>query len=272
MKLNQFEKRQVDSLFYEISKPEVLEFLEDGWALSESVRLCGLDNKAYAYFYNMLRKQNHKFKRNHKNNGKYKSNKIGFNKKYIIKNSELENIKRYYYDLNFSLEKISKKYNTSAATVLGFMKRHNLERRTNSEAQQIKIKNDPDYHNKMVAAGVKSYETRRKIRTLLEEKFASFCELNDIKYEEQWRKIGNKHPYDFFLPEYNLLVEMDGYYWHEMPEQIEKDKKQEEEAISKGYNIIRISSRQLNRKSKKISTIINKYMEVMYGRPFHFVG
>lgn len=57
--------------------------------------------------------------------------------------------------------------------------------------------------------------------------------------------MGNGHPYDFFLPQYNLIVEIDGTYWHSSKEQQLKDKKHVDDAVKKGYNIIRIDTTEL---------------------------
>ena len=46
----------------------------------------------------------------------------------------------------------------------------------------------------------------------LEIKFARILSQMGLKFERQYR-VGYKF-YDFFLPDYNILVETDGDYWH----------------------------------------------------------
>lgn len=47
----------------------------------------------------------------------------------------------------------------------------------------------------------------------LEEKFAKeFLDVLRVRYQHQYR-LG-PYVYDFYLPEYNTLVEINGTYWH----------------------------------------------------------
>jgi len=52
----------------------------------------------------------------------------------------------------------------------------------------------------------------KKQFTSIEKKTAYILDTNDIKYIPQF-KIEN-YSYDFFLPDYNVLIECDGDYWH----------------------------------------------------------
>jgi very-short-patch-repair endonuclease/transposase len=63
----------------------------------------------------------------------------------------------------------------------------------------------------------------RKKRTSIEEAMANELKSRGIKYIEQYN-LGNKFALDFFLPDYNIVIECDGDYWHRRPEAIRRDK------------------------------------------------
>ena len=103
-----------------------------------------------------------------------------------------------------------------------------------------------------------SHINSSKLETFFEERVLK--PLN-VKYSDQ-KKVSTKY-YDFYLPEYNLLIEVDGDYYHakdrdkklnEMQKKnIVNDHKKNIIANSKGYNIIRFWE----------STIKNKTLTVI---------
>lgn len=50
-----------------------------------------------------------------------------------------------------------------------------------------------------------------------------------------------RHCYDFNLSDYNILIEVDGNYWHSTPQQKTRDALCETKATEHGYTIYRIS-------------------------------
>lgn len=150
------------------------------------------------------------------------------------------------YRSGLTLKEIGKIYNTSAATVMKYMKNANISRRSKSEittAQNLR----PGVKEKQRARGVELYLNRKFHNTKPELIFEKWLKDNSIKYEHQYRRVGNGHPYDFYLKDLNLLVEIDGHYWHDKPKQQLKDKEHDEFARLKGYNIIRISTKDFNK-------------------------
>lgn len=247
---------------------ELIEFhINEGYSLQESLNLLDI-NLDYNIVYSHIKKRG-KVNIDVSNNGKSKTSvKHLTTEKFKISDIEKERIVKLYHEEGKTLKEIGVIYNTTAATVLYFCRRHNIKRRSKSEIM-ITRNLDPKYKNKLVEYGHMSYAKRRMKRTCYEESFALFLENNHIKYEEQWRKVGNKHPYDFLLTEYNLLVEIDGAYWHSTEKQIARDTKQMNEAILKGYNIIRINSNQL--KTDSYANIINKTLGEIYDRSYNFI-
>jgi len=103
----------------------------------------------------------------------------------------------------------------------------------------------------MLAAKKRSYTNTKP-----ELEFAALLSLNNIEYNTQ-QKISWKHGwwkfYDFYIPEKNILVEVDGTYWHgKNLKDNELDVRQihtrkndlikNDLAIKRGYTLIRIWS------------------------------
>jgi very-short-patch-repair endonuclease len=61
------------------------------------------------------------------------------------------------------------------------------------------------------------------LRTSIEIKMADELSARGIEYIEQ-RNLGDKFLLDFFLPEYGIVIECDGDYWHRLPSSIRRDK------------------------------------------------
>lgn len=152
------------------------------------------------------------------------------------------------YRSGLTLKDIGKLYNTSAATVMKYMKNANISRRSKSEITSAQ-NSRPGVKEKQRIRGVELYLKRKFYSTKPELIFEKWLNDNCIEYEHQYRRVGNGHPYDFFLKDLNLLVEIDGHYWHDKPKQQLKDKEHSEFARLKGYNIIRISTKDFNKEN-----------------------
>lgn len=57
----------------------------------------------------------------------------------------------------------------------------------------------------------------QKQDTLPERLFEDILKTKEIMYIKQYSFLNSKFIYDFYLPEKNLLVEIDGDYWHGNP-------------------------------------------------------
>lgn len=88
------------------------------------------------------------------------------------------------------------------------------------------------------------------------------CDNNSIEYKHQY-KIPNaslRHDYDFYLYAFNLLVEIDGDYWHLTEKAKVKDDIYDNVAISCGYNIIRFLGSNIKKSEGKcFDEIFRKY-------------
>lgn len=112
--------------------------------------------------------------------------------------------------------------------------------------------------------------------TSIEVKIGSLLIENNIKFETQYEVIYDDtyKLYDFYLIEYNLLIEADGDYWHGNPikfnkeslnevqiNNIENDNLKNEIAKKNGYNLIRFWETDIKKKNFKFKLFneIKKY-------------
>lgn len=80
--------------------------------------------------------------------------------------------------------------------------------------------------------------------TGIELKFAKFLEDHNIEYIKQFvlENDSGKWLFDFYLPELNMLIEIDGEYWHSKSlEIVNRDRKKGNEAIKENYFFLRLS-------------------------------
>lgn len=85
----------------------------------------------------------------------------------------------------------------------------------------------------------------RDKRTSIEVKMADELTSRGIEYEEQ-RNLGDKFLLDFFLPEYNIVIECDGDYWHRLPSSIRRDKAKNAYVKACGLSLYRFWESEIN--------------------------
>jgi very-short-patch-repair endonuclease len=126
--------------------------------------------------------------------------------------------------------------------------------------------------------GVKIKKKRKKKNTNIEIKISKILRESGIKFRRQYKVFyGNKKCkiYDFYLKDYNLLIEADGDYWHANPNKyqdatllteiqktnIENDKFKNELAKSNGYNLLRFWETDIKKRRFKLKLLkeIKKY-------------
>jgi very-short-patch-repair endonuclease len=99
------------------------------------------------------------------------------------------------------------------------------------------------------ANGVKSVLIQAKNktrRTSIEIKMADELSARGIEYIEQY-SLGNKFALDFFLPEYGIVIECDGDYWHRLPKAILRDKAKNAYVKACGFSMYRFWESEINR-------------------------
>lgn len=185
------------------------------------------------------------------NNGKYNGKVSKLSEK------DLETIKELYYS-GKSQREIGLIYGLSAGAICLYFKKYKIKARDKSVVGKITW-SDKTRRERQRINSINNYLKRRKFDTQPEREFKEWCIKHNIRYIDQYRKVGNAHPYDFFLQDYNLLVEIDGHYWHSKPKQKEKDQKHVDDAIRRGYNIVRIDTKEL----EEVNGDYNKWLKIL---------
>ena len=132
--------------------------------------------------------------------------------------------------------------------------------------KQVSIKNKKKSAKKVV--GKKKYGTSK-----LEKKFASeFLDKFGIEYIYQFEAKDIGRFYDFYLPKHNLIIEVDGDYYHSYNVYYEKmsptqnknkrvDKIKDEWALINGIPILRIWEHDINSNKSFVIEQIKKMID-----------
>jgi len=108
-----------------------------------------------------------------------------------------------------------------------------------------------------------SVETRKKIRewninhpnrkfkdTSIELKIEAELKRQNINYQKQV-PLCKIAIVDFYLPEYRIVIQCDGDYWHKYPQGREKDRQQDRVLTFNGFNVYRFWEHEINQSPKK---------------------
>jgi G:T-mismatch repair DNA endonuclease (very short patch repair protein) len=87
----------------------------------------------------------------------------------------------------------------------------------------------------------------KKFNTKPELKMKELLDALGVAYVAQ--KIIHGFIVDFFLPSKNLIVEVDGEYWHGYPNGLEKDRVRDEKLVTLGYKVVRFWAKDVMRMS-----------------------
>jgi G:T-mismatch repair DNA endonuclease (very short patch repair protein) len=63
--------------------------------------------------------------------------------------------------------------------------------------------------------------------------------------------IEHKYPADFYIPQTNTILEVDGKYWHKYPIGLEIDKIRNSELMEKGYKVVRFWENEFDKEKIK---------------------
>lgn len=98
--------------------------------------------------------------------------------------------------------------------------------------------------------------------TSIEIKMAAELDASSIKYIDQFN-LGNKFALDFFLPEYGIVIECDGDYWHRLPDVAKRDKSKNAYIKACGYTLFRFWESEINEDvSACVAQVIAKIDEI----------
>ena len=139
---------------------------------------------------------------------------------------------------------------------------HILEYVTKKRSKKIinKIRKTKQHQWETGKIGKKKYKPSK-----LEKTFANILDLLEIRYETSYYAKDIKAFYDVFLPDYNILIEVDGDFWHTNPLkypdgpknkcQIKnklRDKVKTQWAADNGYKLLRFWENDINNNIKQV--------------------
>lgn len=161
-----------------------------------------------------------------------------------------------YVNQKNNLYEIAKKYECSPTCVLSYMKKYEIKTRSKSDALSLlyeKRGEELREHARQLAyVGINGIHMKGRKRkdTWIEREFEKFCTKNCIPFAKQYQIDNDGHRYDFLIYE-NVLVELDGKYWHDTIKQKTLDSMHNDLAISRGYDIVRITDENIQKTKGK---------------------
>jgi len=267
--------------FPEISKKEILykEHTLKNKTLPVLRKEFGLDFKAIQWLmdYHGIKKRNHKDgvliaaqKTKKTLNDKFGVDNVSQlkevkekKKKTFLKHYGVDNIRKWKPFYTYINKVVEEKYGMSRNELIGIRSKESWKRKTDEQKNEWLLKSIHSDSAKIKALHKSGYRTS-KLETRIEE----CLKENNISYTHQFLLKINKTRrfYDFYLPEFNIIIEVNGDYWHANPkvykandiinycfgkkkakEIWEKDKKKKEFAKIKGYKVIYIWEKSLHK-------------------------
>lgn len=169
-----------------------------------------------------------------------------------------------YRDMKLSTYEICKLLNyPHHGAVVEDMKYYNIPRRNYKDAGNNLYDKHPEkkeLHRKQFYEGITG--PKNVDITSIEKRFMEWAEARGIKYKLQFQIRKNWHRYDFLIEGTKVIVEMDGDFWHSLPEHVQRDKKYDDIAKKYGYNVVRIKESELMKNcnvfDEKLNALIKK--------------
>jgi very-short-patch-repair endonuclease len=163
-----------------------------------------------------------------------------------------------YYNAGNSMRECIEKFGMSATSLTKAVRRGDLKTRSQSDAQKLMHKLGKADNKKAWTLERKKIQSERKkalykkypekhpnyklannkIQMSYPEKLA-YCFLEDNKIEFEHQKQILNYFCDFYIKDKNIIIEVDGEYFHDE----EKDKQRDAEIENEGYEIIRIPAK-----------------------------
>lgn len=247
--------KEIESLL-----PQFEEMLKSGYSLNEIHQK--YNKYSYSGIYNCVKRNGLSDYVSTKNIGKSRSHKKRieeYDNNHILNKETLE--KLYCVDM-LDLYEIAKKFNVSPSGVLYRMRKFGVKTRSRTEASKIMYDKKPELRElhrgnaNMGKIGVFK-KGNNYSNTWIEREFQKYCEENNIRFQRPFQITKDTHRYDFLVGD-KTIVELDGLYWHNKPEQKIKDEKHEKFARQNGYNVIRFTDKQIKETKSECFKIIGR--------------
>ena len=116
-------------------------------------------------------------------------------------------------------------------------------------------------------------ETDQNHSSKLEEKFKIILDILDIKYQHIFYAKSIKAFYDFYLPKQNILIEVDGDFWHCNPAKfplakystkirnLNRDQEKNKWAEKNGYKLLRFWEDDINNNIKQVKQTLLEHLK-----------
>ncbi len=85
--------------------------------------------------------------------------------------------------------------------------------------------------------------------TIIEKLMKEALDKDGIKYESQY-KLGSMFVCDFAIPDKKIIIECDGEYWHNQPNNIRCDKNKADYCKTNGWRLLRFSDKEIKEEIK----------------------
>jgi hypothetical protein len=135
-------------------------------------------------------------------------------------------------------------------------------------------KHSEETREKMSESAIENIlKTGRVKRSKLEFKFEGLLTGLDVEYTHSYYIPSIKKIYDFYIPSYNILIEVDGDFWHCNPKSfpnptcktqeinLENDQYKNQWALENGYALIRFWEHDINNNIKEVKRILLEAMK-----------
>lgn len=204
-----------------------------------------------------------------------------------------EIVRRLYWEENLNQDKIAEGLGLSRLSIIKIMKQYKIDKRPNyekisilnkehhpmlgkkwediygvEEAAKLKIARS-EWSGQNIIRRLKNREMPFK-ETLIEKKISRELNKRNIQFTPQY-SIDGKFVCDFALPEFKIIIECDGDYWHANPEiydttkltktqsrKVETDKYKDKYLQEKGWTVLRFFESKIKRSA---SECIDKVQE-----------
>ena len=232
------------------------EYLKSGMSLRH---YCDISGAPYMRLYKHLKKY-HPDSMSRKNNGKSLRSKESQVKSRKITASK-EELEEMFFVQGMGQKEIADFFGVNKSAVCMKMKKLGIDVKSVSQSRYWTDERRENFRRMAIAGviGVHNHKGWKYHTTSLEVFFMDECDRLNIEYKRQYPIEKYGHQYDFYVPKYNLIVEMDGEYFHNQPKQKLKDKKQTKRCIELGYEIVRITDKQVAANRKIVEEIMNGF-------------
>lgn len=185
----------------------------------------------------------------HRNNI-IKANRKNFINKYKSRGIDKSLLKKLYLDEDLTIQNISDIFRLPFHTIRSLLIIYNIQRKKTCVTQK-KLWSNADYRNKQI----KMLRKSSSIRPTRPEKIVlQICQLNNLpfNYVGDGKVIINGFNPDFIDKDSRKIIEVNGFYWHNLPENRKRDILKKSIFRRMGYAILFLKELDIYKNPQKI--------------------